>query len=44
MNVREVALSVMDENKPNTDKLGLETVGLKPGDWLDIDDTCLVKG
>jgi pyruvate/2-oxoglutarate dehydrogenase complex dihydrolipoamide dehydrogenase (E3) component len=30
--------------KPKTDKLGLETVGLKPGDWLDVDDTCLVKG
>ncbi len=29
---------------PNTDKLGLETVGLKPGDWLDVDDTCLVNG
>ncbi len=30
--------------KPNTDKLGLETVGLKPGDWLEVDDTCLVNG
>jgi pyruvate/2-oxoglutarate dehydrogenase complex dihydrolipoamide dehydrogenase (E3) component len=30
--------------KPNTDKLGLETVGLKPGDWPDVDDTCLVNG
>ena len=30
--------------KPNKDKLGLETVGLKPGDWLDVDDTCLVNG
>jgi pyruvate/2-oxoglutarate dehydrogenase complex dihydrolipoamide dehydrogenase (E3) component len=30
--------------KPNTDKLGLETIGLKPGDWLDVDDTCLVNG
>jgi pyruvate/2-oxoglutarate dehydrogenase complex dihydrolipoamide dehydrogenase (E3) component len=29
--------------KPNTDKLGLEIVGLKPGDWLDVDDTCLVN-
>ena len=29
---------------PNTDKLGLETVGLKPGDWLDVGDTCLVNG
>jgi pyruvate/2-oxoglutarate dehydrogenase complex dihydrolipoamide dehydrogenase (E3) component len=30
--------------RPNTDKLGLETVGLKPRDWLDVDDTCLVNG
>jgi pyruvate/2-oxoglutarate dehydrogenase complex dihydrolipoamide dehydrogenase (E3) component len=30
--------------KPNTDKLGLETVGLKPGEWLDVDDTCRVNG
>jgi pyruvate/2-oxoglutarate dehydrogenase complex dihydrolipoamide dehydrogenase (E3) component len=29
---------------PNTDKLGLETIGLKPGDWLQVDDTCLVQG
>lgn len=30
--------------KPNTEDLGLETVGLKPRQWLDIDDTCLVQG
>ncbi len=29
---------------PNTDKLGLETVGLKPGDWIQVDDTCLAEG
>lgn len=29
---------------PNTKDLGLETVSLKPGDWLDVDDTCRVKG
>ena len=29
---------------PNTGKLGLETVGLKPGNWLQVDDTCLVQG
>jgi dihydrolipoamide dehydrogenase len=29
---------------PNTDKIGLETVGLTPGDWLQVDDTCLVQG
>ncbi|MEO6793849.1 MAG: NAD(P)/FAD-dependent oxidoreductase [Mycobacterium sp.] len=26
-----------------TDDIGLETVGLTPGDWLDIDDTCRVR-
>ncbi len=30
--------------KPNTDSLGLETVGLKSGQWLEVDDACLVKG
>ncbi|QNP74332.1 NAD(P)/FAD-dependent oxidoreductase [Streptomyces roseirectus] len=29
---------------PRTDDLGLETVGLTPGDWLDVDDTLLVTG
>ncbi|MGK5627120.1 dihydrolipoyl dehydrogenase family protein [Streptomyces sp. URMC 123] len=29
---------------PRTDDLGLETVGLEPGSWLEVDDTCLVKG
>jgi pyruvate/2-oxoglutarate dehydrogenase complex dihydrolipoamide dehydrogenase (E3) component len=28
---------------PNTRAIGLETVSLKPGDWLDVDDTCRVK-
>lgn len=27
---------------PMTDDLGLDTVGLTPGDWLDVDDTCRV--
>ncbi|MEU3714226.1 dihydrolipoyl dehydrogenase family protein [Streptomyces catenulae] len=27
---------------PRTDDLGLETVGLTPGDWLTVDDTCRV--
>jgi dihydrolipoamide dehydrogenase len=30
--------------RPATDGLGLETVGLKDGDWLDVDDTGLVRG
>ena len=30
--------------KPLTDHIGLETVGLTPGSWLDVDDTCRVLG
>ncbi len=29
---------------PNTRDIGLETVSLKPGDWIEVDDTCRVKG
>jgi len=29
---------------PKTGDIGLETVGLKPQQWLDVDDTCLVRG
>ena len=29
---------------PRTDDLGLETVGLEPGGWLDVDDSCRVAG
>ncbi|MFE3826922.1 dihydrolipoyl dehydrogenase family protein [Streptomyces sp. NPDC059092] len=29
---------------PRTDDLGLQTVGLEPGSWLTVDDTCLVEG
>ncbi|OII06927.1 NAD(P)/FAD-dependent oxidoreductase [Curtobacterium sp. MCBA15_008] len=29
---------------PQTSDLGLETVGLTPGDWIDVDDTMLVAG
>ena len=29
---------------PRSSDIGLETIGLKPGDWLDVDDTLLVKG
>jgi pyruvate/2-oxoglutarate dehydrogenase complex dihydrolipoamide dehydrogenase (E3) component len=28
---------------PVTDDIGLETVGLTPGGWLDVDDTCRVR-
>jgi pyruvate/2-oxoglutarate dehydrogenase complex dihydrolipoamide dehydrogenase (E3) component len=29
---------------PNTGDLGLDAVGLAPGEWIDTDDTLLVKG
>jgi dihydrolipoamide dehydrogenase len=29
---------------PATDDIGLETIGLTPGSWLDVDTTCLVRG
>ncbi|MFH9071957.1 dihydrolipoyl dehydrogenase family protein [Streptomyces alboflavus] len=29
---------------PRTDDLGLETVGLEPGAWLTVDDSCKVTG
>ncbi|MEU8706563.1 NAD(P)/FAD-dependent oxidoreductase [Streptomyces sp. NPDC048565] len=29
---------------PRTDDLGLDTVGLRPGSWLDVDDSCRVEG
>jgi pyruvate/2-oxoglutarate dehydrogenase complex dihydrolipoamide dehydrogenase (E3) component len=29
---------------PRTSELGLENIGLSSGDWLDVDDTMLVKG
>lgn len=28
---------------PNSDDIGLQTVGLTPGSWLEVDDTCRVK-
>lgn len=29
---------------PRTEDLGLQSVGLSPGSWLDVDDTCTVQG
>jgi pyruvate/2-oxoglutarate dehydrogenase complex dihydrolipoamide dehydrogenase (E3) component len=29
--------------QPLTDDIGLDTVGLVPGTWLEVDDTCLVR-
>jgi pyruvate/2-oxoglutarate dehydrogenase complex dihydrolipoamide dehydrogenase (E3) component len=42
MNADELLVAV--GRKPNTGDIGLETVGLKPHQWLDVDDTCLVQG
>ncbi|MDQ3852047.1 MAG: NAD(P)/FAD-dependent oxidoreductase [Thermoproteota archaeon] len=42
MSAEELLVAV--GRKPNTKDLGLETVGLKPQQWLDIDDSCLVQG
>ncbi|MCW3035000.1 MAG: pyridine nucleotide-disulfide oxidoreductase, partial [Actinobacteria bacterium] len=35
-------LLVATGRKPHTDDIGLETVGLEPGTWLEVDDTMLV--
>lgn len=29
---------------PRTEDIGLDSVGLKPGSWLSVDDSCLVTG
>ncbi|GAB7066248.1 NAD(P)/FAD-dependent oxidoreductase [Mycobacterium hodleri] len=29
---------------PNTADIGLESIGLAPGSWLDVDETCLARG
>ncbi|MGD9486280.1 NAD(P)/FAD-dependent oxidoreductase, partial [Streptomyces sp. TRM70308] len=29
---------------PRTEDIGLDTVGLAPGDWLEVDDSCRVRG
>jgi pyruvate/2-oxoglutarate dehydrogenase complex dihydrolipoamide dehydrogenase (E3) component len=28
---------------PNTGDIGLDTVGLEPRSWLEVDDTCMVR-
>jgi pyruvate/2-oxoglutarate dehydrogenase complex dihydrolipoamide dehydrogenase (E3) component len=37
-------LLVASGRVPRTSDLGLEAIGLTPGDWLRVDDTMLVKG
>lgn len=29
---------------PNTADIGLDTIGLQPGSWIDVDETCLARG
>ncbi len=38
------AVLVATGRTPRTQDLGLASVGLKDGDWVDIDDSCRVKG
>ncbi|RDH79563.1 NAD(P)/FAD-dependent oxidoreductase [Mycolicibacterium moriokaense] len=42
LDVDEVLFAV--GRTPNTADIGLDTVGLQPGGWVDVDDTCLVRG
>jgi dihydrolipoamide dehydrogenase len=37
-------LLVAAGRRPRTDDIGLETIGLTPGRWLDVDDTLAVTG
>jgi dihydrolipoamide dehydrogenase len=37
-------LLVATGRQPRTDDLGMETIGLEPGSWFDVDDTCRVNG
>ena len=37
-------LLVATGRAPKTNEIGLDTVGLKPGSWLTVDDTCRVEG
>ncbi|MFK4807849.1 dihydrolipoyl dehydrogenase family protein [Microbacterium sp. ZW CA_36] len=42
--VRAAEVLVATGRVPRTADLGLETVGLEPGAWLDVDDTLRVRG
>ncbi len=37
-------LLVAAGRSPRSDDIGLDTVGLRPGMWLNVDDTCRVEG
>ncbi len=42
--VRGDELLVATGRRPRTDDIGLATIGLTPGSWLDVDDTMAVRG
>ncbi|MCP2636437.1 NAD(P)/FAD-dependent oxidoreductase [Microbacterium sp. HD4P20] len=42
--VRAAELLVATGRVPRTQDLGIEAIGLKPGAWLDVDDTLRVRG
>ncbi|WP_349428368.1 NAD(P)/FAD-dependent oxidoreductase [Microbacterium sp. LWS13-1.2] len=42
--VRAAEVLVATGRVPRTSDIGLETVGLEPGAWLDVDDTLRVRG
>ncbi len=42
--VRGRRLLVAAGRRPRTDDIGLETVGLAPGSWLEVDDSMAVEG
>ena len=42
--VRAAEVLVATGRVPRTADIGLETVGLEPGSWLDVDDTLRVRG
>lgn len=37
-------LLVATGRAPRTEDIGLDTVGLTPGEWIDVDDSCRVRG
>ncbi|RSS80298.1 NAD(P)/FAD-dependent oxidoreductase [Streptomyces sp. WAC06614] len=37
-------LLIATGRSPRTEDIGLDTVGLEPGGWLDVDDSCRVTG
>ncbi len=42
--VQAAEVLVATGRRPRTDDVGLETVGLEPGSWLEVDDTMRVSG